>query len=272
MVKPTDVDVSKMIIKKCMDCGEVIYYQRRSNKYSKPVYCTGCKIEFWDKPTHERILFNLQKEFHKTKDKKVVGQMFIHLKSYAVNIIKSFIRNKKIYSQEELEEKATDGADEIIIHFLKDPNCKIHSSFGGWLKDILKGILFGQKKHDQTLSLNLPLDSSSKKEFLDQMNTNTSSCYKYQREPQEVFSNKSSTVLNELESLVDTVSQAISKNQSPRDSILFLVGLDLRVRNGNNRTFSKMQKFLEHNEYRVKKNLAKMEELIRNLLMEKNDV
>jgi hypothetical protein len=269
---PTIVDVSKMINNKCSNCGFIIYYQRNSNKYFKPKVCPHCEDKYWDKPNDERELFFLQEKYHETRDQKYLGQMGVCLKNYSMNMIKGIMKNKKIISKLELEEKANDSANEIILRFLKEEDCMVYQSFGGWIKRILRGYLWGKQDEDKEFSLNHFIGDEKNKELQDVLTEKSieyhSNSRIFNQNPEQEFFKQELSIFNEVENIIYIASRTIQKNFSTQDSIKFLIGLEHKF----TKKHSKMKKYLEDVGYSVKRNIDNCELTIRKTIKEANYV
>ena len=121
--------------------------------------CPHCGDKYYRKPNLENKLFNLQDEFlddyNKTGSTKILGEkMFPIIQEYAVNLIKGLIKGKKSLSFDELESRSWDAATLLVEVIMKDPEHKMHYSFGKYLGDLCKSVCYSTKNHEHTYSLN----------------------------------------------------------------------------------------------------------------------
>lgn len=131
----------KKKIKKCVMCKKHVVWEW-GRKPSNCPYCTAIK---WDKPHDEARLFNLQEKYLKSRNKDVLGEMFIYLKEYARRIILKNLVGHVRYDEITIEEKATDTANKLVEYFLEKPSFHIFESWGYYLDRIAKQNMFAKK-------------------------------------------------------------------------------------------------------------------------------
>lgn len=208
----------------CVVCGKTIIYQHKH----KPELCPFCKDPLWDKPKDERDLFLLQDIYIKNGcNKDDLGPMYLKLLSYAKNIIKHKLRNKVILSLEDFNEKASDIAIIMIERYLKNPKERINHSFGGMMMWIANGVLYGQKKDSNTLSLNETLFDNSN-ELIESLqffsHSEVHELYKY--DPQNKILNQSTLNIKKgLHRIIDYIYSIFSKEKKSTEHFFYLIGL-----------------------------------------------
>ena len=249
--------------RECNVCNSLIVYRHKN----KPILCPECSATYWDKPADERDLFVLQDRYiadgRRTED---LGPIYEKLKVYATNIIKHKLRNLKIISQDDLESKSNDIAIIMTERYLKKPTEKIESSFGGMMLKIANGVLFGNRKQDQELSLNDHL-SSSDKELGDQLYAMSQAYVEnYEdNDPQNNFNLYTmQDIKKEFQEIINQIYKRIRVHHSSQ-SFLFLVGLnnflsgqkDIFIRNFNNLITNKTKNDIEKTKLVLRNHLLK---------------
>jgi hypothetical protein len=145
----------KLHIKKCPICKKNIEWEHGD----KPETCPHCLSIMWDKPADECILFNLQERYLKSRDNKVLGQMYTVMIPYARRIILKQLKHH--LDEERLEERVEDSVTTIIRYYLTKPEYKILYSFGAMLFGPTQQELFKKKQQDidmLEMSYDCPLD------------------------------------------------------------------------------------------------------------------
>lgn len=117
----------KLHKRKCSLCGKENTWPHGS-KHSN---CQKCSAVHWDKPKDEALLFNLQEEWLQTRDKNVLGKMYLAMKPYAERIILKQLPFK--YEDSKLEDRVEDTVTTVIKFYLLKEDFKVLHSFGGTL-------------------------------------------------------------------------------------------------------------------------------------------
>jgi len=254
----------KIIEKQCIVCKKIVEYTHKS----KPKECPYCKDIYWDKPNDERELFLLQEKYLKNGRKKEdLGLMYNRLLSYAENIIKYKLKNKKILSEEEFYDKSNDIAIAIVERYLKYPDKKISYSFGGMMLRIANGILYGKRKEDQAISLNQ--EAYENKEVIEVLDHVSDQEEQHRYFSEEDPTNDSINNLYDLGININLIISSIYKKVYKKKSsqnLLFLIGLnhflssnkENFIRNFNNIIFNS-----------TKRNIEQSKLAIRNFLLDK---
>jgi hypothetical protein len=134
--------------------------------------CPVCNETFCVmKPDTERILQRLQFMYLgagiKNNKEKYYNEMYKILVSYTQSLIKGHFSNR-ITSMEMLEEKSIDAVHFLFEEYLKNSNFRITISFGGFLLDKIRQVLFGKKYHDSgQVSINYTFDDGNEVEYED---------------------------------------------------------------------------------------------------------
>lgn len=159
----------KLHYKKCGYCEKMISWEHGSC----PDNCPKCNAIQWRKPRDECLLFNLQEDYLKTKDEKILGKMYLIMYQYAQKIILKQLPYK--YDESKLEEKTEDAVTTIIKYYLLKPNYKILHSFGGMLFGPTRQELFKKKQQDidnyEMSYDNFISDSDDKSTFKDKISS-----------------------------------------------------------------------------------------------------
>lgn len=148
----------------CSICDHEIIYFHKSKDFGKPEVCPKCGDTYWDKPIIEVELFKIQDRYVVASPEErtvCIGQMYEKLIEYAEHMIKSIMKSKKILSKEELEMAAHDATAIMLQRFLEKEDYVTRISFGGNLKKILSGVLFGGARNDAVLSLDYSKNGES---------------------------------------------------------------------------------------------------------------
>lgn len=210
----------------CSICNHEIIYFHKSKDFGKPEVCPACKDPYWDKPIIEVELFKLQDEYVKVgADKQYyIGLMYTKLIEYAERMIKSIMKSKKILSKEELEMAAHDATAIMLQRFLEKEDYVTRFSFGGNLKKILSGVLFGSARNDAVLSLDFSKNGESN--FGDFV-TDEDECYELEDGYIEDFAEskiEDTGLTNDISTITSQFSDEIRDNDAA-GSILFLAGV-----------------------------------------------
>jgi len=220
-LKKEDQNEDKLKRLKCSACNELIIYKHKS----KPLVCPFCQDEFWAKPNDEFTLFHLQKNYLVNRDNKTLGEMYIILKLYAKKLIVKTVKNRYFFKKDELEMKAHDSANKIITYYIEKPEFRIENSFGGYLNWPIKNVLFSNRQEESCDSLNCMIDNDNELEdYLPTISEETRSKMIVHFEENLIDNN--SSVLSELNKIIEKMMTVINKNFSKKHAILFLIGLN----------------------------------------------
>lgn len=215
--------------KKCSSCGKLIIYFHKSENFGKPKICPFCGSSDWNKPQVEIDLFLLQEKLHSTNSqeekKKIIGSMYLIIYEYSERMIKSLMKSKKILSKDDLSMKAHDTSSLILQRFLEDPSYSMRQSFGGNIKKVILGVLFGEKKSDSVLSLDYSKNGESNfGDFVSDEDIHSSDLtYEEQYIENENFCDEEG-LSQDVVKIVAEFSNEIRKNDQV-GSILFLAGV-----------------------------------------------
>lgn len=239
-----DILINRLKKVKCSNCGEIIQYIHKN----KPDVCPNCGNVYWNKPLDEFTLFTLQDEYLLTRDNKILTQMYTILKLYAKKLIVKMVKNKFYFSKIELDMKAHDSVNKMMLYYLEKPAFRVGSSFGGYLKWPIRGVLYGEKAEDN-LSLNqligedvefgdcLPLESSSVQEklqvefesgFLDSQSKVTENIYNIVCQQIIPFLVKTFSSRLAFLTLVGISHKLSAKSESFMDSYYLYTGLEVQ--------------------------------------------
>jgi ribosomal protein S27E len=203
------------------NCGNLIIYKHKH----RPIVCPFCEDEFFMKPKDEYTLFHLQKNYLINRDNKTLGKMYEILKLYAKKLIVKIVKNRYYFRKDELEMKAHDSANKIIDYYLTKPEFKIENSFGGYLNWPIKHVLYSSKQEESCDSLNCMIDNDNElEEYLPTISEETRSKMIVHFEENLIDNN--SSILLELNKIIDKMMITINKNFSKKHAILFLIGLN----------------------------------------------
>ncbi len=128
----------------CARCGGDVPKADVKNT-SCPICGYGTKSSEWKKPPIETALFLLQKDYLETRNRDLLGSMFLILYKYAHGMVKRSLGGKVIYSEDMLHEKATDAANSMIERYLEEHDYKVRDSFAGTLWKQVLSILYKYK-------------------------------------------------------------------------------------------------------------------------------
>lgn len=215
--------------KNCSVCGEYIIYFHKSKEFPKPEICPKCGEVYWDKPLIEVELFRIQNKYLEADSenkKEYIGQMYKKLVIYAERLIKNKMKAKKILSAENLQMASHDASAIMLQRFLENPEYITHSSFGGNLKKILSGVLFGDARNDSLLSLDYSKNGESS--FGDFVTEEDEDHYVkengYEEDILKTSSVEDTGITEDLASITAMFSDEIRNKDAP-GSILFLAGV-----------------------------------------------
>lgn len=210
---------------KCSSCDSIVEYAHKS----KPKNCPNCGSGYWDKDRDEFKLFVLQDEYIKTGDNKILGQMYLILKTYAKKIIVKTVKGKYFFKKEDLEIKAHDSANKIIEYYLTKPSFKIENSFGGYMNWPIKNVLYADWRKDSYDSLNCLIDAENELEdYLPVISEEVKQRMIFEFEIDSI--SNTTTIVDELSTLIKNIKNKISKNFSYFETVLFLVGMKNRLK------------------------------------------
>ena len=214
--------------RECSACGKVIQYSYGTT----PVACPYCGSPHWNKPREEYKLFAIQDRYIAAGyDLSIIPEMYNILVFYSENIIKKYIKNKTLFSPEDLRDKAQDVALSFYEMYFKKEHYLVKYSFGGILTKIASGVLYNPKTRafDELLSLDYELDE--KRTFGE-----SSSVYNQDQHNQETFThdvqeeyekrNPEDAILPVDEIILEECDH-VREDFSLADSLLFLVAMRL---------------------------------------------
>lgn len=221
----------KQIRRVCTACGKVSYYSRKS----KPASCPFCHDRYWDKPHDERDLFLLQEAYYnQNRSSKILGEMYLKIVTYSENIIKMQLKRKgKIYPKDLLEERAEEMALSFIEKYLKNPNYIIKHSFGGLLKKVVLGILYGKSVKDPDKEMSLDAEIENKFTVFDNpaffikdpLSEEVFRSTYEQDAYDEALKSTESYIPEELTGFINEMSERIRVSQGYSRNLLFLIGM-----------------------------------------------
>jgi len=225
----------KIYHKVCTECQGAFSFQHKSVKIKgsgKPNNCPLCGSPYWDKPMDEVRLFKLQDQYIESgRDSAVLEKMYAPLYQYAENTAKGLMRAKFILNSDRMHEVSHDATAQVIEKYLADPEFVIRSSFGGNFNRLLKGLLFGGRKHDKVASLDTLLSDNT--ETLEHYADSESSAFvnhhqDIMRDTPEMFEESliqtNEMLVSDLMAIVDKITY-IMRTEFADKSILFLAGL-----------------------------------------------
>lgn len=102
---------------------------------------------------HNEIFDELQNKYYKTKNKKVLEEMYLLLLEFYRNYITDYARKRALkFTKEKVDDLKVEMAERTISHYLKNPNFRIEqlSSYGYF--DFIK-IITQNKTEDKNFSL-----------------------------------------------------------------------------------------------------------------------
>jgi hypothetical protein len=218
-----DEDKLRRIITCC--CNKEVVWRHKS----KPELCPHCENRYWDKPYTEFKLFTLQEKYLKTRDQKILGEMYKILKLYAKKLIVTMVKGKFYYKAEELEIKAHESACKLIFYYLEKPTFCIESSFGGYLNWPIRNVLYADKNEEGNDSLNCLIDNEKE---LDEFLPGLSEVARKKMivNFEENLIDKHSQIVDRLYKIVYKISNKINKEYGISESLLFLVGLRNKIK------------------------------------------
>jgi hypothetical protein len=258
----------KLLSKEATCCKKIVEYPHGK----KPELCPYCKSKYWDKPEDERNLFLLQEVYLENGRKKEdLGKLYHLVYVYAKNLIKNNIKNKKIFSEEEMEDKAEDTTTIFFEKYLKNNDFKIDSSFGGFIGMILKGVLYSKKlrKIDSEISLEGKLDEDfSLEESLFLVLENFEEKEKMGDDQySSLFNFESEQLATSLYEIIYFIYNKIKKYYPITISFLFLLGFDIYLKVNDQEYLEEFFLYFDK-DLRHLINSAKM--VLRNYLLETN--
>lgn len=201
---------------------------------SKPLNCPKCGQGYWSKIPAEEICFKHQNDYliyrgvSKKKADKALSDLYYFLIKYSIGMIKKMVKSKKIFEEEDLEDKGSQVACAFISKYLSDANYKVTSSFGKIISFALLPILFGEKikAQDSTLSLDAILNvnsNSTKTELIDLVSSTE------EKNPIEAeyiqYMNSSTDVRDSILALIDGLKQEVIERYDRITAINVIQGL-----------------------------------------------
>lgn len=239
--------------RKCGICKHIVVWQWGS----KPERCPACESIKWDKPKDEAVLFNLQEKYLKTRDNKILGQMFILLKEYARRVIlKNLIGHVK-YDENTIDEKSSDTANKLVEYFLEKPTFSIQESWGYYLDLIAKQNMFAkklQRRDKNELSIEkFKEDHEDNSTAYDtvEMGYNDKD-FQFENEIIDVLSRE--YLVEEVGKFVETMFNILTKEYGYKQAYL-VINLFSKRLNGNSKRYIK--RYLDYYGQKLKENYEK---------------
>lgn len=222
----------------CALCGQVVSYTHGE----KPDVCPHCHQEDYIKPKTETRLFRLQDQWLATKDKEILGSMYVLMSEYTQSLIKKSLPNTFTYHYDLIEEKASDAVNLIIDYYISKPHFKIEKSFGGYINTKIREVLWNKKdqEEDNHESIYQSVNEDVEKEMLEVtdvlgLNSLFGNFEEYiQRERDKDY------MLQGLQSIVKSMSDRIKDDHGYYYQIITLIGVKHFIINQ-----SDMKKFYE---------------------------
>jgi len=134
----------------CTVCKTVIEFPSNAQK---PKVCPNCESKYWSKPTGERSLFCEQDRFIESgRNPSMLSELYLQLRVYSGNCLKHLMRIRKNLPENVMEEKTDELTLQVIEKYLSLPTFTIKHSFGGYIRQLAKGVLFGNRRDDESIS------------------------------------------------------------------------------------------------------------------------
>lgn len=242
----------KKHIKKCGLCQEKVIWTHGE----KPTVCPLCDAIQWDKPKDECYLFNVQKKYIETKDKKYLGDMYERCFEYGKKIAHKMLSIK--LDEEVFEERVQDAVTTFIMYYLRKENYCIEVSFGYQILKALQQQLYRkkQKNIDQLeMSYDTPI-KDGEKTFKDKISEDFDDGNKYSN---EAFAKTNKDYLiNEISNFVDKVYNVIAENKGVESAILSMILLHNYINKKKDVYFESFYKYFG---YEIKKSFE-LEKLV----------
>ena len=103
--------------------------------------------------THNELFSNLQDEYYKTNDKKVLEEMYLLLLEFYKNYITDYARKRGLkFAKETVDDLKVEMAERTISHYLKKPDFRIENLSAYGYFDFIK-IITQNKTEDRNFSL-----------------------------------------------------------------------------------------------------------------------
>jgi hypothetical protein len=150
----------KLYERVCRHCGAINTFYHGE----KLEFCSSCGENDYIKPETETKLFLLQKQWTETRDKKILGDMYVILTKYVQSKIKKILNGKVIYDDDKLEEKATDAVNMLIEYYLTKEDFYIQTSFMGYVQHQIRSTLYNKSTRfaDNVESLNYVIGDNNR--------------------------------------------------------------------------------------------------------------
>jgi len=223
----------------CSYCGNIVEYEHGK----KPEKCPHCNKESYIKPFTETRLFRLQQKYIETKNKEILGNMFIILKSYSSSLIKKLLPRTFTYHYEKVEEKASDATNLIMRYYLTNDNFSIEQSFAGYLNTKIREVLWNKKDQDEDnhLSIHSYVSEEIDKEIIDTTNLlGLESLYDETFEKYLEEQSGKHNLLEGLKKIIELISQRIFEEYGRNYQLIILMGISHYIDNQG-----KMKNFYE---------------------------
>jgi len=245
----------------CSSCKQKIQYTSEPD-----LFCPKCNTKYWYMPEDEAILFALQDKYIESgRDSKYLGEMYLVLIEYSKNFIKNKMKNKFLVSQEYLEEKAIEITYKVINKYLENPNYVFKVSFGGMMKYIVLGVLWGsnKRKEDKIESLSKSIYKKDNTE-LEEILINDTLNWQNLEKSYEAIDNSSSSLYKEISYILDIIYNKI-RNRDGEPNLYYLNGMLLFF---NKKGDKFMRNYYDIAGNSVKKDIENAKLVIRNYLNE----
>lgn len=122
---------------KCKYCNKefkIINIEEKKEWREHNYHCPLCNEEFCILPPTERLLRNLQTRYLATRSDKILGEMFVIIKSYAQSLLKQRYSGILLKRHDGADYYSHEVATIMIEKYLDNPGFKVESSFGGYMK------------------------------------------------------------------------------------------------------------------------------------------
>jgi len=131
----------------CKICKNTFEIRDKEKWRLNKLICPLCGELYCTLPVTERQLRKLQDlYFEKNRDPKIFNEMIKIMKIYTASMIKKFF-SKRLTFDDALDYYSHNAVSYLVEEYLEDPEFKIDISFGGFIIDKIKQVIFGKKEH-----------------------------------------------------------------------------------------------------------------------------